>query len=166
MPFPLHKTPRGLLELFRLRTLGANPPLFGELVEPGIDVAEFYGADLQTVATQDSGPVALPTGLEGTALFPGRLLQMSAFVTMGAAAGTQVRLTLEYSPNPALTSVQIGFAVIDAPQAGATYTVVARLTRPIVFLPGAQFFAFVSGDAAGADHVLTRRDFFENYAPS
>ena len=164
MPLPLHKSPVGLLDLLKLRTLGRNPEWLNEVVGPILDATNFYGADLQVVASDSGGAGAMSRSVSGTAARPGRLLAMSGQVTVGAAAGTQIRLLVSYTPGPSFSAVILATEVITAPVAGAVYAVAAVLPSPIVFAPGAGFTFTVAGDAAGADHTPVRRDLFENYA--
>lgn len=164
MPFPLHKSPQGLLELFRLRTLGRHPESFAEIVSPTVDVAQFYGVDLQV--TEQLGPpvvAALPILVTLTATSPGRLLQQSALATMGAAGGNEARVRVGYRPNATSPFVDLGAQRILTPVAAASYSTVSIQSQPIAFPAGAQFFALLEGDAAGADHNIVLFNMFEDY---
>lgn len=165
MPFPLHKAPEGLLQLMRLRTLGANPNQFDEVAGAFIEVANFYGSDLLVSSTVTDAAGAISQTSTGTAQFPGRLFAMSGQITVGAAAGTNLRLILRFAPNVAFPPVTVADRVVT-PVANASFHISVLFPSPIVFKAGAQFVLSTSGDAAGADHVLTRRDLLENYAPA
>lgn len=161
---PLHKASRGLLELLRARTLGRNPDVLSSTVMPSIESTGFYGADLQVVATQVSAAGAMTRTLDGVAANMGRLFSASATIVVGAAAGTQIRLEFLYRPSAAFSFIPLASTVITAPVAAAVYRCAVLLPEPLIFLPGAEFRAGSAGDAAGADHVLQRAEFFENYA--
>lgn len=161
---PLHKVPRGLLELLKLRTLGRSPDTISNTAIAVIESTPFYGADMQVAANETSSAAALSRTMTGTAANQGRLIAMAAEVVMGAAAGTQVRIALSYSPGPQYPSVWVASTVITAPVAAASYHLSALLPEPVVFGAGATFTVQVAGDAGGADHVVRRRELFENYA--
>jgi hypothetical protein len=161
---PLHKVPRGLLELLRARTLGRSPDELANAVIANVDATEMYGSDLCVVASDSGGAGSINRTVTGTSANMGRLLGMSGQVTIGAAAGTQVRLLLQYSPGPQFSAVIVADRVITAPVAAAVYAVSVQFPRALVFNPGATFTFTTSGDAAGADHTPVRRDLFENYA--
>lgn len=163
---PLHKVPRGLLEVIRARSLGFNPDGLEQAVRATLNATPMYGSDLQVVATSSTAAGAVSQTLTGTAQFPGRLLAMSGELVFGASAGTVIRLYLAYSPGPSFQPVYVADRHI-IPTVGATFPqrVTVLFPEPIVFAAGAQFIFTSQGDAGGADHVLTRRDLFENYAP-
>ena len=161
---PLHKASRGLLELLRARTLGRNPDELSSVVTPTIDSTGYYGCDLQVSALQVSAAGAMTRTLDGVATNAGRLFSVSATIVVGAAAGTQIRLEYLYRPSAAFSFIPLASTVITAPVAAAVYRCAALLPSPIIFLPGAEFRAGTAGDAGGADHVIQRQEFFENYA--
>lgn len=167
MPFPLHKAPVGLLELYRLRTQGAAPPMFGDQVTPTADTRGMYGADLQTVDTQNATGAINAGGLAVGRVFqfPGRLLVTSGAIIVGAAAGTQIQIFLQYRPQASLTFVTLGMTIIDAPRIGALYAAIPNFAEPLVFPSGSEFRIFVQGDAGGADHFVQRDTLFENFFP-
>lgn len=49
MPYPLHKSPRGLLGAFNLKTLGRAPTQFGDTVLPVSIVDDFYFGEITIV---------------------------------------------------------------------------------------------------------------------
>lgn len=163
---PLLKVPRGLLDLLRIRTLGRNPDAVDFSIKPTIDATEHYGSDLVVVDSTSIGAGAITRTCAGTSTFPGRLIAMGGFVVVGAAAGTQIRMMLSVGTQANITGVPVGEVYITAPVIGATYTVSAVLSKPIVFGPGWQFILTVQGDAGGADHTILLRSLFENYAPA
>ena len=138
MPFPLHKTPVGLLELFRLRTLGAAPPQFGDQVVPVADISRNYGADLAVVGTSGTGPAALPLNVSTVATIPARITQFAGRVTLGAAGGTQLRITVLWRPRQTDPFIPVGFLLVTAPVAAGTYTCISQLTEPILHRPVAK----------------------------
>lgn len=163
MPFPLHKAPVGLLELFRLRTLGSNPPEFAGVVQPTVDVAEFYSADLKLF----SGVTATTGALAGlssvlTLTGPIRMHAIGARLVIGAAAATNVVIMV------GMRDTQTG---LRAPLASQVYGAVAAtqevhigaLVRGLVFPPTRwSVYAQATGTAAGADHILDVRLLIDN----
>lgn len=162
MPFPLHKSPSGLLELFRLRTLGANPPLFGEQVSPVVDVTEHYGADVMTSQFDQLNNVTL-NGAGGTSVTRTqtaltRLYAMSAQVQMGAAGGTILLLSIGIrAPNASAPVVILADRVVGACPPGRTFRVSIPLPRPLILPNGTVIVSFFESDAIGADHTISQR---------
>lgn len=164
---PLHKVPRGLLELLRARTLGANPAELAGVVAATVNATPMYGSDLQTVQSETGAAGAIDRTLQTVMTVSGRLLAMHGQVAVGAGAGTYLRMFLGYSPGPNLPIVWLADRYVT-PTGGANNPFIIStglLPEPIVFSPGAAFSFIVEGDAAGADHVPIRRDLFESYAP-
>lgn len=159
MPFPLHKAPRGLLELFRLRTLGAQPPLFGEQVTPVCEVSELYAADLKAI----SGSAVTTGSIAGVGISDDLVLTaqvrahgISARFVVGAAAATNVSLGVELEIGGEAVGTSVFLAACNA---ASVHRVWMPFPRPIVLL--ANVFAGqvivrarVSGTAAGADHTI------------
>ena len=159
----IQRQPAGLGRLLLLFG-GETPREIADSVRLVVDTTPYFGVDVQTVAT-DTTTAALPLTLAGVAANPGKLLGFSVRVQMGAVPGTQLRVRYGYSPNPGVNRVYLGSLVQADPVAGAFYTLNGFLPGGIVFEPGAGFAAEVESDGAGgADHNVTRRDFFENYA--
>jgi len=165
---PLHKVPRGLLDLIRGRTLGLNPSELSSVVLAAIDATSMYGSDLQVVASDALAAGAINRTITGSSTFPGRLLAIGGQIVMGAAAGTFLRLRISYSPGPSFLAVPLIEQTYTAPAlvAGSVFTTGIQLPSPLVFPSGAQFTFSTIGDAAGADHVPTMRSLFENFAPA
>lgn len=154
MPFPLHKTPVGLLELFRLRTLGAAPNLFGEQVTPVVDVTDMYGLDLLANVFENGPAGAIGVGLAAAQSANARRYQgFNAQITIGAAAGTWLTLAVGYSLIPGGTATMLA-SVSLTPIVGATYRVAAGAAmRGLLLPPGHNLVFLCDGNAAGADHV-------------
>jgi hypothetical protein len=157
MPFPLHKSPRGLLELFRLRTLGAQPSSFAELVAPVVNVDEFYSSDLLRSDLSNVVGALAPLTVAVVITEPIKLYGLTASFIMGAAGGTQ--LAVQISINlPATASpawVVAGNRWQEAALApAALYPVAVLFPRPLVLPAGARFLAQAFGNAAGADHQI------------
>lgn len=163
MPFPLHKAPRGLLEIFRLRTLGAQPNLFAELVQPVTDVTDFYGVDTLVEVNENSvAPGTIIDGLTSVpAEFARRLIAVSGAVVIGANAGTFVDLSLGINlPGFVFAPVRIAEKFVNPTAVGGGYTVTA--TFPPLMLPaGHTLTVACSGDATGNDHVFNIRYLFQ-----
>lgn len=168
---PLHKSPRGLLELFRLRTLGRQPDRFGDTVVPVVEVGEFYAADLKLVSTP-----ALTTGAIGgagmsstlTLTGPIRVHAAGAVVVCGAAAMTNVTVTVEVLRQSPAGPPTLGCPLVSyffpAINAGARVGVGVPIGRSWVLLPGAAMgiIARISGTAAGADHTVQASTLIDN----
>lgn len=165
MPFPLHKAPRGLLELFRLRTTGSQPNLFAETVSPVVDVTEHYIADqLRTAAATPivgnlnagqyltAGPLG-PLGGGGAVL---ALYGFTGSVTLGAAPGTWLAISLMLEIPVAGPPATLAFMRWDDTQlvAASFYETCIVLPRPLILPGGSTYGAYAEGDAAGADHTL------------
>jgi len=156
MPFPLHKSPRGLLELFRLRTLGANPPQFGDQIVPMVEVSEFYAFDLKTCSGSSPTTGAITgAGLSDTLTLSGpvRVHWAGANFIVGAAGATNVYLSIEYADNGGVIGLASQFfATLNAL---SNVRVSARLGG-LVFPAGnnQRFRATISGTGAGVDHSI------------
>lgn len=161
MPFSLQKTPYGLLDLFRLRTQGANPPQFGELVTPTADVTEFYGADLSQVFNYTPGAGAITQTLTFTQPSVRRILGISGEVNIGAAAGTVLRMRLGVRPAAGNVVHWIGQS-LPTPAIGVKFVVSAQAFVPYVLPAGAQVVLEVDGNAAGVDHQSAVRVFAQD----
>lgn len=158
MTSPLQKSPAGLLELFRLRTLGRNPVGFGDDVVPVADVTDYYGADL--VVSADFAGVAGAvdaTFLTAPSAFARRVLSLSGFMTLGLAGGTWFTIAIGYRvPVSTTATVFVASQYVATPVAGST-VLVAWSGPPILLPPGHALVCRTFGDAAGADHVAGLR---------
>lgn len=162
MPFPLHKAPKGLLELFRLRTLGAQPLEFAEAVAPVVEISDFYTQDQRVVTSTAAGVGALLPELFAQQQFvnapltSGRLLAIGARFQVGAAAATNVAGGIVLTSGS--TSVALGswfYAGLAAGQVVRWGVIVPRWVLPLQGPTGTYFVsATVSGTAAGADHSI------------
>lgn len=149
----LQKAPAVLLDWFRLKTQGQNPTQFGDAVLPVVDVGSLYGAEMQAIGGSNSAAGAFPrllTAVIGTA---SRYLGVAGSVTMGAAAGTQVRISVgvRIPRNAALFPLFDTYVAV--PQAGRVYYAGGQLPYPIILPAQSQVEVLVDGDAGGADHV-------------
>lgn len=154
----LDKSPLGLLELFRLRTLGRAPDEFTNAVSPTVDVTDFYGADLLASVAENSAPGAIGAGIfAAVAAFPRRYIALSGNIVIGAAAGTFVNLRLAIQNPGALVVTAIETTLNITPAAGQTYSIAAKISRGLVLPAGWTVGLIVGGDAAGADHVAQIR---------
>lgn len=154
--FPLHKSPRGLLELFRLRTLGAQPSTFGQGVIGVSEVTEMYSADLKfaLAGTAVVGSIAGALVADLVLTAPVRLHGISGDITAGAAAITN-----------AFMSLGVVFNGVNGPGAslGGIFlpTIPAGLParwgvafHPIVLDPSVRLRITAWGTAAGVDHSV------------
>lgn len=164
----LPKVPRGLLEIVKARAQGRAPADLSDVVTAIIDATSMYGSDMQTGQTTQLGAGAISrtvtASMSSPFTAPGRMLMCSGAVTMGAAAGTQVRISIAYRHTLGAQQTFNEQRVITAPVAGAFYVVPIVYPSPIVYGPGAQWTLTVEGDAAGADHTMLLHQLFENYA--
>lgn len=164
----LDKGPVGLLEQFRLRTLGQQPTEFGEGVAPSADVRDHYGADLLLVLTASTTGAPLSLTRSINLVNPVRLRAIAGQLTVGAAAFT-AGLYIEFG---VLVRTFSGTGVIAIPFGSQSYgvaaatQVIAAGTHCDIILPaGSQLYARIGGTAAGADHTLECRGLMENYTP-
>lgn len=157
MSSPLHKVPTGLLELYRLRTLGHAPNEFSDTVIPTVESLEAYAApEMQTVSTTpnigaiNAGRIASIITVANFTWLWG----IGANITMGAAAGTW--LLIEVGVMIGQSQSLMTIASWDQRSPGATFSTSAGvlLPKPLVLRAGSQLYARVSGDAGGADHSL------------
>jgi hypothetical protein len=152
MPYPLHKSPSGLLELFRLRALGKQPDQFGNAVQPVYDVGDHYAPDLYVTGRFDTAPGVMNQTLTARGSV-GRYMHVSGTVVVGAAAGTflHMRLGLQQpGGNPIAWLVQSNFT----PRVAVAFTIAVPVLR-MVLPAGVAFVLNTQGDAAGADHDLS-----------
>lgn len=164
----LPKVPRGLLEIVRARAGGKAPDQLSDVIVGMIDSTAMYGADLVTgfSATQAASAIGTGVTLNSTALTsPGRGLHLAGTVNIGAAAGTQLRMTLGVIHVQGATFHALETTVITAPVVGASYRITYSWPYPHVFLEGCAWQLVTSGDAGGADHTFQLQLLFENYSP-
>jgi hypothetical protein len=160
----LQKVPAFLLDLFRLRTTGQLPTAFGDTVVPTVDVSSMYGSDMQVTSSSSGAAGALPRNVvAGPVGYATRYLGLAGEAVMGAAAGTQLRLTIGVAvPTVGQQFFPLFSTLITAPQAGGSYMVGGLLPYPVVFPPGTALLLRMFGDAAGADHVASLKLFIED----
>lgn len=159
----LQKAPQFLLDLFRLRNTGLLPTKFGEEVAPSVDVAGMYGSDMQVTSSSSSAAGALPRNVIATVGYSTRYLGLAGEAVMGAAGGTQLRLTVGVGvPSIAQAFFPLFSTYIVAPQAGGSYMVGGVLPFPLVLPAGTSLLLRMFGDAAGADHVASLKLYLED----
>lgn len=163
VPFPLHKAPQGLLELFRLRTLGAAPPMFGDVVTPVIDVGEFYAAANKLCSSSAPAVGAISPPLIETFDISAaiRLHAVGAQLLIGAAPATDISLDVRVQIG-AVSCVLASQFFAQAPAAGRIS--VGTIVPAWVLLPqqALTLIAVASGTAAGADHSLSISTVIDN----
>lgn len=168
MPFPLHKSPAGLLELLRLRTLGASPNTLSEEVRPSFDSTEFYAADLKLL-NDETATVGALAALDNVLLLTGptRVHAIGGRLAIGAAAATN--LVVSVGLRQTISGVRVGVGAWQFPAIAAGGIVNFGTHVPPWVLPAASgvggawsAFAFVAGTAAGVDHSLSVRVLFDN----
>lgn len=161
---PLQKTPKGVLETFRLRDGGRNPTKFGDVVQPSTDVGDHYAADLLT-GTAGAPQVGALTNLfeQLTLTIHARIRAIGARLTVGAAPVTaggilSVGWQMPLTGTPAFPVQQATYGVALAGQ-----IVDCGTPLDIVVPAGTIFYALAGGTAAGADHSLQLVLLIENY---
>jgi len=154
--FQLHKAPRFLIDLLRLRTQGGQPNQFGSQVIPIVDTTRMYGADMQLSSSAASGATAVPATVTFTIVNEATYLAVAGEFTVGAAAGTFAALTIGYRSSASSVFVPL-YSERIVPTAGRSYFYGGQLRQPIVARAGAQFLSLVQSDAGGADHVVDLR---------
>lgn len=158
MPSPLHKTPLGLLELFRLKTLGRAPDSFGDTVIPVVNALQAYAAaELQSAGS--AGNVGAINGVNGnTASVSVSSFQwifgIAGHITLGAAPGTFITWEVGIILPQSCT---LGVGELRTVVAGEGHGFGVFLPQPLVLRAGGSWFARVHGDAAGADHSVEAR---------
>src|SRR5262245_18582881 len=143
-----------LLQFLRVKG-GRGPNVLSLDVTPEIDVTDFYGIQNTVITLQTNAAAALPITFAGTlSTAPRRYLVLAGEVTLGAAAGTWLNVTVGYDDG--VTFIPVEAMNYTGTIAGATYRV-AAVVRGLI-LP-AQFRARVDiqGNAGGADHVAQLR---------
>jgi hypothetical protein len=165
VPFPLHKFPLGLLEVFRLRTSGGQPTHFGEAVQPVSDVTDFYASDLLQVFNASSGATTLPLTLVTTLPNPRRIVGVSGVVVIGANAGTVLRLRLGVRTNASQVIHYIGNSQPTS-AVNTTFPALGSALPPYTLPAGSQFVLEVDSNATGGDHVIAIRYLAQDFAVS
>lgn len=156
MKFALHKAPRGLLELFRLRNFGTGPQEFESSVQPVVDVSNFYGADLLGVTTALPTVGGTPNLAEIVPLTNApawRLRGLAGRLTVGAApftAGGVMEIGITLGPaNTNITLQTVAFGI-----AAAAAQIGVGVECNLVLENRWSLYAVVNGTAAGVDHSL------------
>jgi hypothetical protein len=154
--FNLVKAPTGLTQLFRLRTGGAQPNVVGNQVQPTLDVADFYGADMLSSSAVSSTAAAMPISVSDSVLqAPLRMKALSARVTLGANAGTWLHMAVGYRVGgTAGSTVWVTAAQYTLTVATGVYVIGVPLS-PLILSAGADLIAMARGDQTGNDHVIT-----------
>lgn len=169
MPFPLHKAPRGLLELFRLRTLGAQPAGFAETVQPVVEVGGFYAPDILITSNGTAAVGALANLTANLTLSADLLLYaLSAELLIGAAAATNVSgfAAVRIQTAGVQVNCQLASRFFPAIPAGGRVGFGVPLGYPLMLRAGTVLRATVVGTAAGADHTLNVQGLFGNTIPA
>lgn len=163
----LQKAPRGLLDLFRLRTFGLQPDRFSNVIQPSVDVLAQYGSDLLQTTTSPPTVGALLNLTEAiTFAERAHLLGISGLLTLGAAAGTNVYVEVGIQlPNNASPQHVLGSIMFPAVAATQIVSVTGIVPgNGFVIGPQAQIYARAGGTAAGVDHSLQLTACYYNIA--
>jgi hypothetical protein len=167
LPFPIQRTPRGLLEL--LSVFGGDAPrLLDEEVSGIVDLRDFYGADrminTQTVGAAGAYPRTVSTTPVGTTIRVHNFGAQLNNVAAGAANAYYIGLVRLQDPNQ--IQVPVFSAVYQAPAAGyAAGTLLdfgGQLPYPRVIPPGWVLTTTVFSNDPAAGAILTQRFSFEN----
>lgn len=172
MTSPLQKFPRGLLELFRLKTQGDAPNKFADTVQPVISGLPFYASDLlgSFQSSPSVGGINTTNGLTADAsplTDPQILYALGGVLTMGAAPGTffewwvQVNFPSLAAPASVIAN---GHVELSATSANDLMPFGFMLPQPLVVPPGTNYRVGVHGDGTGTDHSLTARYLVANLA--
>jgi hypothetical protein len=157
VPLPLHKSPQGLLELFRLRQFGRAPDEFGSIVFPVVEVGDSYACQslLTSGGTVGTGAIAPNLTASLTLSADLRIRAFCGRLTIGAAAATNVALQVGVLlPGTSLTEHPLNNIFYPAIGIGGIVGVSTNLGQPITLRAGSVTYARASGTAAGADHQL------------
>jgi hypothetical protein len=168
MPFPLHKATVGLLELMRLRTLGANPNLFSDQVQPVLETHEHYASDI--LRGLGAGSVAgAMANLTNDLTIDRRMAikAVNATITIGAAAATNVTLEVGIivaNQAGVLEYVNLYRQFYSALAAGAGVSCGGPVPNWVLSPRTSGIRSRVNGTAAGVDHSLDVSALIEDYA--
>lgn len=160
----MSKVARGYLELLAGRNAGKTPLSVADEIRPTLDVHEFM-ASSQLLGTSGAATVgAIAPELQDTLTFTSTLGLKAIGVDyiQGAAAGTNLMLSVGYNPGGSSSNVPLGGVTIPALAAGQRWQygiIIPNWIAP----PGSFVIATVSGTAAGADHSLDVHAIIENY---
>jgi hypothetical protein len=149
-------SPRGLLELFRLKATGDMPALFGDTVTPTVDVSEFYGSHVLATGQGTQVVGAFPLEATQVATNANRLLGLGFEMVSGAAFGAvQFFWGVRFpTPGAAIPRFALGSSLLTFTAAAQTAWGGSMLPVPIVLPPGGQMWARANSAVAGADHAL------------
>lgn len=162
MAFPLHVSPRGLLELFRLRTLGGNPNAFSELVGLSVNALAFYGEpqNIENTATVGTAGPAAVGGLLNSFAFASTphlvyAVTASAVTGAGSVAGDtlQLQVGLNFGNTTNVTGC-VGSNSMAATGPGVFHSFGVLLPVPRVVGPGGFAWARLTTNRAGADFTV------------
>jgi hypothetical protein len=161
----LQKAPSFLLDLFRLKTTGFSPTQFADAVVPTTDVSSMYGAEMQVTGASNGSAGAFPRSQSAFTGVASRYWGLAGSVIVGAAAGTQIQLTIGVTFPRAGNFFPIASTLIITPQALRTYYVGGLFPcGPIVLPPGGSITVIAAGDAAGADHNTSLFTYLEDFS--
>lgn len=169
MPFKLAQAPRGLLELFKLKTDGHQPNQFSEVVSPVVDVTDFYAADSLLNGFVNAGAGALPRSASTTAFGSAvRVHGMEALLAIGAGALAggmywwEIQLSDASGASCALATGYVNVPAGVALAAGIILVGGGQLSYPRLVTPGMFLSARWSSNDPAATHAPQLRFQFEN----
>lgn len=162
--FRIAKTPRGLIELFRVRNSGSMPPNFGDVIQPTVETRDFYASDLYIPASAAPVVGAITGSLTASLTYTAALgvRSVGGALTVGAAAVTQVACTwgLQLAGFAANTFIPLGSMFYPNIAAGATVHFGSG-PFPFVAPAGTVQICQCTGLGAGADHTVQVRGLLE-----
>ena len=142
-----------LLQFLRIKG-GLGPNALGLDVGPSLDVTEFYGVQSQVVTQESFGPTGLSAFGSIASTSARRYLAVSGSVTIGAAAGTFLSLSVGFRLGSTGSTVVWITNGPFAPVVGGLYRVGADV-RGLILPPQSQVILRVDGNAGGVDHTFT-----------
>lgn len=168
--FTINKPPRGLLELFRLRTGGGTPSGFQEYIQPVSVVDDFYGAEtlLNTSVAGAAGAFPRQATLATPFGSPVRVHGVAAELIFGAGAtaGSYYFGSVGWQDLSGVVFPIFAFAhfpnVGTAIAAGSVLNVGGQLPYPRVVPAGTNFIAAWASNDAAATHNARLQLHFEN----
>jgi hypothetical protein len=162
--FKLSKSPRGLVELLRLKTFGDAPGELLNAIQASIDARPFYSADIlfANSATNSVGALAGVgiASVSNQAIDSLGVLTVGGTFTCGAAAGTNIVLSWGFFIRN--TTLPVGSMFIGACLAGQQISFGTTCNPGFVLPGGSRLYAQATGNAAGADHTVQSICLIEN----
>ena len=162
----INRVPQGLLPLLDAKTGGNTPSDFSGVLSPGIDLTEFYAADipLEIENTQVAGSTQAPPGIIADVTVPAGeqwLVYGGSAICTYSSTALSVRTQLVFRPASPLSAVVVLAVDVPGPFSavvGQTQSAAWRPSRPWIVRSGSVFSTQVWTGTYGAGTGLFRTD--------